>query len=580
MMYTGKCAMNASRLISILAGVVWTLSACTGSSKPAPAHIPQPSDTLYTERAALLIYGTDPQRALTIIDSAVIVGNIDAFTADYLRAKVYAHSPADPRLNEAIALCEDLLRRDSARAVSPSTTDNRSHVLQLMMDCYRMEKDYEHWLKCAVELAELNRSQGNETEALRMEAEIGMVLTYLGRQEEGLAKLDQVIEALDAGAPSVDRMDAGIVARKRKIGVLEEEGRYAEMIPEAMAIVQKLEDYERRPEAYAEDSFRLPPIGEDRARYCQFYKAQAWAFLARAYALSTPPQYEEARKYLALCEQSDYGRSFGGRRMLAPAWKALGEWDKLLAFDAEAEARMGADTLNENYAVILKDRADAATAQNRPAEALDYMNRYSALQRQLSQQLKESEAQDYAARYHAKEQDRKIRDAESRLARKNIILVFIVALMLVVAAFTYHFARQRHEISEKNRALVRMINEQSKEPAPGNPVPDPELFRTIDRTIREERLYANASLQRQDILNRFGISRRTLSDLLSTYADGQSFTAYINAMRLQDAVHFLQEEPAMSLSDIAESVGFTPPTFREQFKQKFGMTPTEYRQNL
>ena len=71
-----------------------------------------------------------------------------------------------------------------------------------------------------------------------------------------------------------------------------------------------------------------------------------------------------------------------------------------------------------------------------------------------------------------------------------------------------------------------------------------------------------------------------MSDLLSTYADGQSFTAYINAMRLQDAVHFLQEEPAMSLSDIAESVGFTPPTFREQFKQKFGMTPTEYRQNL
>ena len=163
------------------------LSACTGSSKSAPAHIPQPSDTLYTERAALLIYGTDPQRALTIIDSAVIVGNIDAFTADYLRAKVYAHSPADPRLIEAIALCEDLLRRDSARAVSPSTTDNRSHVLQLMMDCYRMEKDYEHWLKCAVELAELNRSQGNETEALRREAEIGMVLTYLGREEEGLA---------------------------------------------------------------------------------------------------------------------------------------------------------------------------------------------------------------------------------------------------------------------------------------------------------------------------------------------------------------------------------------------------------
>jgi AraC-like DNA-binding protein len=36
----------------------------------------------------------------------------------------------------------------------------------------------------------------------------------------------------------------------------------------------------------------------------------------------------------------------------------------------------------------------------------------------------------------------------------------------------------------------------------------------------------------------------------------------------------------MSLTDIAESVGFTPSTFRDQFKRQFGMTPSEYRQNL
>lgn len=66
----------------------------------------------------------------------------------------------------------------------------------------------------------------------------------------------------------------------------------------------------------------------------------------------------------------------------------------------------------------------------------------------------------------------------------------------------------------------------------------------------------------------------------SAYADGQSFTAYINAMRLRDAVHLLREKPEMSISSVAESVGFTPATFREQFKHQFGMTPTEYRQNL
>ena len=518
----------------------------------------------------MLAYGSDPDRALAIIDSALIVGNVDAFEADYLRAKVYAHSPADHRLDEALALCQDLLQRDSTRATTVSTVDNRSNVLQLMMDSYRRKRDYEHWLIYATQLADLNRQWGHETEALRMEAEIGDVMTYLGRHDEGLAKLDQVIKALDAGPLSIDRMDAGIVARKRKITVLDEDGNFEAIIPEAEAIVKKLEDYEKHPSAYAEDSFRLPPIPEDRERYCRFYKAQAWGFLARAYARVAPQNVKEARKYLALFEQSDYGKGYGGRVMIAPAWKALGEWGKLLSIYDEVEARMGADTLNENYTLILKDRADAASAQGRPAEALAYMNRYAALQKELNKQKLESDAQEYAAKYHAKEQERKIKNAEVKAARKDVIIIAILVLMLIAAGVTYYFAVQRRKINEKAEA--------QKDSA--KPAPNPDLFNLIDGIIRREKLYANESLQRQDILDRFDISRRTLSDLLAVHANGQSFTAYINSMRLEDAVRLLREEPEMSLSEIAESVGFTPATFRDQFKRQFGMTPTKFRQNL
>ena len=557
------------------------LVGCAKDGKRPSNHIPQASDTLYTAQAAMLTYGTDPQRALTIIDSALIVGNVDAYTADFLRARVYAHSPDNPRLNEAIAICEDLLQRDSTRAVSASTADNRINILQLLMDTARLRKDYELWLKYAIEMVDLNRQWSSETEALRMEAEVGLVLTYLGRHDEGLAKLNQVIKALDAAPLSVDRMDAGIVARKRKIIVLEEDGNFEAVIPEGKAIIKKLEDYEKRPLAYAEDSFRLPPIGADRARYCQYYKSQAMAFIARAYAQTTPPNITEARKYAQLLEESDYGHTFGGHSMIAPAWKALGEWDKLLSYDAEVEVRLGADTLNADYAIILKDRADAATAQGKPAEALAYMNRYAALQSELNKQQLEGEAQAYAAKYHAQEQDRKIKDAEIKAARKDVIIIAILVLMLIAVAATYHFAVQRHKINEKNRALVRMINEQAEvQKASPTPAPNPELFNLIDGIIRNEKLYANEALQRQDILDRFDISRRTLNDLLTVHAEGQSFTAYINTMRLEDAVRLLREEPEMSLSDIAQNVGFTPATFRDQFKRQFGMTPTEYRQNL
>jgi hypothetical protein len=73
---------------------------------------------------------------------------------------VYAHSPADPRNDEAIALCMDLLQRDSTRATSVSTAENRCNVLQLLMDSYRTKKDYEHWLKYATEYRQNLPSDG------------------------------------------------------------------------------------------------------------------------------------------------------------------------------------------------------------------------------------------------------------------------------------------------------------------------------------------------------------------------------------------------------------------------------------
>ena len=161
----------------------------------------------------------------------------------------------------------------------------------------------------------------------------------------------------------------------------------------------------------------------------------------------------------------------------------------------------------------------------------------------------------------------------------QVIVIFVI--MIIAAGVSFFFARQQHIIDEKNRALVRMINEQAKtKKTSSTPAPNPKLFNLIDGIIRKEKLYANESLQQQDILDRFDISRRTLNDLLAAHAGGQSFTAYINTMRLEDAVRRLREKPEMSLTEIAKNVGFTPSTFRDQFKRQFGMTPTEYRQNL
>ena len=73
-------------LILLVAVLALTVS-CTSSDKPAENRQPQPTDTVYTQQAAMSIYGYQPERALQIIDSAVIVGNLSEVWGDVNRAR-------------------------------------------------------------------------------------------------------------------------------------------------------------------------------------------------------------------------------------------------------------------------------------------------------------------------------------------------------------------------------------------------------------------------------------------------------------------------------------------------------------
>ena len=109
---------------------------------------------------------------------------------------------------------------------------------------------------------------------------------------------------------------------------------------------------------------------------------------------------------------------------------------------------------------------------------------------------------------------------------------------------------------------------------------DKDLFKTIDSIIRNERLYAQVNLMREDIMERFGIGRHHLNNQLNAFADGMSFPQYINSIRMEVAYDLLPNHPEKNITDVAREVGFTAPNFREQFKRCYGITPAEYRAGL
>ncbi len=553
-------------------------------------HIPNLGDTPYQADSVLVAYGYHPNRALVMLDSALLLGNINEYRAKFIRAKIYSKSLLKQRQDSAILICEQLLQHDSVI----HAPQERENILDLLMITSRTKVDFEGYVKWATQKVEVCRLQGEETEQWRTEAEIGMVMAHLGQPEEGMEKIDEAIRQLDEPG-SIDRMDAFIIAVKRKITVLNDQGRYAEVIPLAQRILDRLEHYEQHASAYAEDSYRLSwsDSPADRDRYIDFSRAQANGFLAGAYAMTGDTPH--ARECLSRFNQSGYGHSLSARRMIIPAQMALGMYDEAMATSDEVVYRMGRDTINDDYAVILRDRAVVARAKGHVDEAYNLMNRHANLVKVLSDSLHASEAHDYAARYHAQEQELKIQEAQTASRIKSIIIGVILLLFVIAGAFSFYYRHQRLVINEKNRALVRMINgtpfvapvdeiegaEDTDEVSDSEESEDTSaLFETIDTTIRTEHLYANVSLQRQDVCTRFCITRHTLNNLLAQHVGSSSFPQYINNIRMEEALPLLRDNASMTIAAIATAVGFTPANFREQFKRQYGVTPQEYRQSL
>ena len=560
----------------------------------------------------MAIYDTLPERALQILDSAEIVGNLPDYRAALFRAKVLSCSYVMQQQDSAIIICEDLLRhneaqRRSAFAACPSkSVDFRQDVLELLLNASRRRYDYEEMVHWATELAELLRGQGLETEALRTDADLGLALTHIGQTDEGLAKIDNAIRQLGS-AKKFNELDAWLIAVKRKITVLQEQGTQMEQVITLSDLMQqRLDDFAAHADDYHDGTYR-EPAKDDIPGYHDFYHAQATGYKAAAYAALGDRQ--AARREMDTFLRSSYGQTLDGRNSVAPTMAALGDYAAMLSTYDEVERRMlsEGDTLNGVYACILRGRAEAASASGHTTQAYDYLSRYEALESQLNDRLQRSKAHLYAARYHAQEQQLEIQQRKSEANRNLILAVGAIILALLAAGFAVYYFRQQRIIRKKNRVIIRQINESlTPNPSPMGEGSDytqgwktdekrveevttplssrrgaggeAELSKHLRAVILRERLYLSAQFDRQAAIDYFHLSKERIGAAFSQDSEYATIADFINHCRLEYARDLLATSPYMTVDDIASASGFgTRRTFSRLFKERYSITPTEYR---
>lgn len=106
-----------------------------------------------------------------------------------------------------------------------------------------------------------------------------------------------------------------------------------------------------------------------------------------------------------------------------------------------------------------------------------------------------------------------------------------------------------------------------------------ELFQRLEKLMAEEAPYTDSGLTRKQVAEQLGTNENYLYFALRHALPEDTFSSYINRYRLEHAARILCEYPQAKVESISIDAGFkTRQTFYRLFRERFGMTPNEYRQ--
>lgn len=185
------------------------------------------------------------------------------------------------------------------------------------------------------------------------------------------------------------------------------------------------------------------------------------------------------------------------------------------------------------------------------------------------------------------EHENEVAILSARLSKGTAITVIVICLFLVVLLYLY--IRYNRRLLRHNRNLYKLIRQKAaaeeqvealRKNIPQNELNKEEaLFREINTRLWEEKCFTNSEFNRHDLAALVGTNRTYLGDAIRQCTeDGLTVSEYINVQRLKYACMLLETADNLSIENIAIDSGYNSTrTFFRQFKLKYGLTPTEYR---
>lgn len=265
------------------------------------------------------------------------------------------------------------------------------------------------------------------------------------------------------------------------------------------------------------------------------------------------------------------------------------------------------DIADKNNVFNFRDRVLLALsqcfeAQGNYRQSLLWHQQYTIEHDSLYQADKERAVNEIKARYDLERHENIIKQHRLELlSRRNKELILISILIIIVVASLLLFylywhknklyiaiVKQNQQSIAHEQALLDKIKELQLSSSPGttgscrltNEKKD-EIFARFETLLKEERIYTDNLLTVDKVAKQLGTNRTYLSQVINEQVH-QTFTQYINAIRIKEAIRILSDANNHApLKAITAELGFnSSTTFYSLFQTTTGMTPTQYRNKV
>ena len=186
---------------------------------------------------------------------------------------------------------------------------------------------------------------------------------------------------------------------------------------------------------------------------------------------------------------------------------------------------------------------------------------------------------------------------EQKMSQRNmmltIILIVVVMLVVISVILLFYDLRERkrnrqmsaamqrlvyyHNILSNNDSIKANTNSYNKEKEEDK---YKHIFEEADNRISKEKLFLEQGFGRDELMHLMGVDKNVLATIINKYTS-MNVIGYINSKRMIYAVALMKEHPEYTMNAIAEACGIkSAATFIRNFKNAFGMTPSDYRKTI